>query len=228
MLVQQIETSKVENLFLIENELTKTAASHGLKTKRTRPDLRNYLATLSPSHFAAVQTNLTSVWQALTACTIEEIDPWDDREFFKLSMRALHLCYPKDILDHFRSGDLVEGYDMNRLQIFRNMQFMEYSNYSLMEILSIEWPRLFERAASITTEMITYCDETLWTQNKTIAFNVPLHYMRELQTEQRQFYQIRFRHLAPLFLGPNKPFGILGTCECRLLDVQDQDKLAFI
>lgn len=228
MNLNTVSTSQVESLLLLENDLILAARPHRLQMKRT-PDFRKRdLLGLSAGKFSAMEENMASLLDVLTVCSTEQIDPWDDREFFRLSMRSLRLSYPSDCTQNFVSGDLVEIYDLNRLQVFRNMQFMEYSNYSLIEILSIEWPKLFDRAAAITERMIQFCDQTLWAKNQTIPFNIPPHYMRELQTDQRQTYEIRFRYISPIFSGPNQPFGILGTCACRLISAPTKDNVSFI
>lgn len=228
MNLNSVSASRVESLLVLENDLVRAARPHGLEMKRT-PDFRKRdLVSLSLNQFGAIEENMTSLLDVLTVCSLEQINPWNDGEFFRLSMRSLRLSYPPNCTDTFVSGDLVEVYDMNRLQVFRNMQFMEYSNYSLIEILSIEWPKLFDRAAAITEKMIQYCDDALWLKNQTIPFDVPAHYMRELQTDQRQTYEIRFRYISPVFSGPNKPFGILGTCACRLISPSVNDNISFI
>lgn len=228
MSFNRIENSKINNLFLIEGDIARAAEPFGVTIKRTKIPVHNSLGFTSPDRFRDIEANMLSVLDAFKICASEELDPWNDEDFFRVCMQSLYLSYPKDCLDHFTSADLVEGYNFDRLQIFRNLQFMEYSNYSLLEILSVEWPKLFERSAAITDEMIKYCDETLWAENRTIAFNIPAHYMRELQTSERQMYEIRFKHLSPLFSGPNKPFGILGTCKCRLIPTDPSSNLSFI
>ena len=228
MSLSYIEPAKVETLLILENDLVKATVPFGLKMKRTKAHHIEALMRLSLAKYLEIENHMASLLDVFATCTTEGIDPWDDREFFRLSMRALQLSYPTDCLDHVRSGDLVEGYNMERLQIFRNLRFLEYSNYSLLEILSIEWPLLFERAQVITEKMITFCDETLWSKNRTIPFNVPTHYMRELQTIERQLYEIKFKTISPLFSGPDRPFGLLGICRCRLLDVEQSSNLAFI
>lgn len=228
MSLSYIEPSKVETLLILENDLEKAGARHGLQMKRTKPHHLEALMKLTPNKYLVIENHMVSLLDVFAICTKEGVDPWDDREFFRLCMRALHLSYPTDCLDHIQSGELLEGYNLDRLQIFRNLRFMEYSNYSLLEILSIEWPLLFERAQIITDKMITFCDETLWSKNRTIPFNVPVHYMRELQTVERQLYEIRFKTISPLFSGPNSPFGLLGICHCRLLDSEKSQNLAFI
>lgn len=222
------KSSKAETLFSLEQEIAKAARAHQFEMKSTRLVTSGDLRSVSSERSSAIELNLLSVRDAFLACTTQEIDPWNDREFFKLCMSALHVSFPKEAIDNFVSGDLVEGYDLNRMQIFRNLQFMEYSNYSLLEIVTMEWPRLFERSNAITDRMITYCDEKLWMRNRTINFDIPTHYMRELQTDERQMYQISFRHLSPLYSGPERPFGILGTCQCRPIASSGLGNISFV
>jgi hypothetical protein len=186
------------------------------------------LHQISPQLFKLIEENMSSVLDVFTTCTTENINPWDDQEFFRLSMRALGVSFPADCMRYMSSGDIIEGYNRDRLQIFRNLRFIECSNYSLLEILSTEWPLLFERSAAITNQMITYCDETLWSKNRTIAFNIPKHYVRELQTAEHQVYEIGFKTISPLFSGPDRPLGILANCNCLLLESKRYDNLAFI
>ncbi|HWU41863.1 MAG TPA: hypothetical protein VN132_00455 [Bdellovibrio sp.] len=171
---------------------------------------------------------MASLLDVFAICTKEGLDPWDSRVLFRLCMRILQVSYPADTLDQIQSEDLVEAYDLNRLQVFRNLRFMHMSNYSLLEILSIEWPLLFDRAQAITDNMITFCDETLWIKNRTIPFDIPAHYMRELRSIERGLFEVRFKTLSPLFSGPERPFGIVGTYHCRVLDSEQGSNLAFI
>lgn len=228
MQLNQIESSKIESLFSLENELIIAAQLFGLELVRTKSERRESLGSITPRRFTEVESNLMSLLEAFKFCALEGIDPWNDREFFKICMKFLGLTAPSDSLDHITSGGLIEGYNMERLQVFRNLQFMEYTGHSLVDIMTVEWPLLFDRAQMITDQMIAYCDETLWIKNKTIPFNIPVHYMRELNSDKRRLYRIHFKTLSPLFSGPNKPFGILGTSECIPIDSGVDDNLEFI
>jgi hypothetical protein len=223
------QATSIEGLFKLENELNAMALRFNLKLRASPPDIRAHLAGLSGERLAGISHNLEAVLSVFRICASEDIDPWDDREFFKLSMQALRLSFPSDFPDNVGFGDLIEGYDMNRLQIFRNLRFMELSSYSLMQILAHEWPQLFDRADAITERMISYCDQILWTANRTIAFDIPLHFIRELRSKERQVLEVRFKYLSPLFSGPNQPFGILGTCQVKQVETAKyQDNLALV
>lgn len=220
---------ELKRIAQLEKEITSAANRFGLVLKMSGPGTFLHLTAVSTAAVDAIETQMRHVLETFRICASEGLDPWDDKHFFRLSMRGMGLTYPADFLDHVGDGDLVEGYDMNRFQIFRNMRFMEKSSYSLLDMLSYDWPLLFERSTAITSKMISYCDEILWAANKTIRFDIPRHYIRELRSEEKQMVEVEFQALSPLFAGPNRPFGIVGTCQVRPVDVTSPvDKLGFV
>ena len=41
--------------------------------------------------------------------------------------------------------------------------------------------------------------------------------------------EVEFKALSPLFAGPNRPFGIVGTCQVRPLELgAPAEKLSFV
>lgn len=223
-----IESSKIETLFSLESDLIKAARPFELELKKTKKSRLESLRSITPVRYSEVENNLACLLDAFRICALESIDPWNDREFFKICMKFLGLTAPSDCLDQLQSGDLIEGYSLERLQVFRNLQFMEYTSHSLVDIMTIEWPELFDRSKVIEDQMIAYCNETLWTNNKTIPFNIPAHFMRELRTDERRLYEIRFKTLSPLFSGPDRPFGFMGICTCIPQKSENSENVEFI
>lgn len=220
------ELKRIEQL---EKAVTAITKRFGLVLKTSDAATYLHLATVSPETFHLIETQLGHTLRAFETCASEDADPWDDKHFFRISMRGMGLTFPADFLDHVGEEDLIEGYDMNRFQIFRNMRFMEKSSYSLLDMLSYDWPMLFERSSAITQKMISYCDEILWAANKTIRFDIPRHYIRELRSTEKQMMEVDFQALSPLFAGPDRPFGLVGTCRVHLLESsQENDSLGFV
>jgi hypothetical protein len=220
---------QIEKLLRLERVLVDQVSFFGLRLPLAPAAVGEALKQTSPDHLTLVEKHLISAYDVFRICAAEKIDPWNDREFFVLSMRSLGLTYPSDFLSKISDDDVIEAYDMNRFQVFRNMRFMEKTGYSLLEIMTYEWPLLFDRSTAITNQMINYCDEILWTANKTIAFNIPSHYLRELRSPDEQLFEINFRYLSPLFSGPDKPYGLVGTCKVQVLEsTQQKDNLAFV
>lgn len=224
-----LNKSEIQNLLRLEDKLHKVAATYNLTLKSTPAECYAFLAQGPAELLSKVTNEIARLIQTFEVCAVEDVNPWNDQEFFTISMRRMGLTYAGDFLDHVRDEDLVEGYDLHRFQIFRNLRFMERSSYSLVEVLSFEWPVLYERSSAITNQLMSYCDEILWQANRTIRFDIPLHYIRELRSVERQVLEVEFKYLSPLFSGPNQPFGILASCNANPIDVTNPiDKLSFV
>lgn len=214
----ELQKRQVERILGLEQSFLKKAWNFGLNTKQAPASIAGHLFTLASPHLVLIEDQFEAVLKTFSICASEIIDPWNDSEFFTISMRTLGATYNSDFLDKISGDDVIEGYDRNRFQIFRNMRFMEKSGYSLLEILSYEWPQLFDRSPLITNKMITYCDQVLWDENRTILFDIPKHYLRELRSREQLMFEISFRYLSPLFSGPNQPLGLVGTCAVKMLE----------
>ena len=201
----------------LEERLIRQTYDFGHRMRRSPGSLGSYLTSLPQSALEGLIQNLSKMVDILDTCVEENVDPFDDREFFRLSMREMKLSYPADFLKRIKSEDIIEAYDMNRHQIFRNMRFMEASSYSLTEMLSQEWPTLFERSSQITALIIKATEQDMWSANTIIDSNIPKHFIRELLSREPQVCEIQHKFFAPLFSGPNQPAGILSVCQGRVL-----------
>jgi len=228
-LADQSNGKKRMKLILLEKQLIDIAARFNLTMKSAPAKTYLHLESSPESLFNYVIDSAQKILGVFRVCLSEDIDPWDDGEFFRLSMKGMGITFPSDFLDHITSGDVIEGYDFDRKQVFRNMAFMQNSGYSLIEMLANEWPALFDRSKMVTDQMIAYCDDILWKANKTIPFNIPVHYVRERESSERLLWEISFRYLSPLFSGPDKPFGILGTFRLKPVELNSPiERISFI
>lgn len=221
--------STAETLLKLESELVKIASGFHLSLKETSSQNIPFLNEIEPIRFHTICHNLENLKKIFFTCESTQTDPWDDQKFLSLSMKALGLSFPQDFLTGSTTEDLVEGYDLDRFQVFRNMRFMETSMYSLVEIQSYEWPALFDRASLITNQIIKYCDQILWDNNKTLPVDIAEHYIKEMRTEDQQILAVKFKNICPTFAGPNRPYGFLISCNARIVEANAKDSnLSFV
>lgn len=220
----------IKNLFELEERLVRLADDFDLKTPRSPSGIIHHLKTLPHEMISLIEHGIENLVLNFITCAETGTDPWNDRDFFIISMRSQGLTFPKDFLDHVGPGELIEGYNMQRFQIFRNLRYMEMINYSLIEVLAYEWPLLYDRSGAITEKIISYCDEVLWAANKTIPFDIPNHFIRETRSQQQKYFEIGFNHISPLFSGPNQPAGLIGSFNARTMSLEKgaETNLAFI
>lgn len=213
-----------DEVLTLEAQLATFGERFQFRVQRTPERLFTHLQSRVPiARLEGIRNSLSDLVRCLGVCEQEKINPWDDREFFHISMQCMGIGYPLDLLQKIEKEDLIEAYDGDRLQIFRNLRFMETSAYSLIEISSQEWPELFKRSSAITEELISWSDEKLWEKNATIPFTVREHYIEEIMANPPQLIHIKFKYMAPLFRGPNRPYGFACTCNARIVDDNSSD-----
>jgi len=154
---------------------------------------------------------------SLSECAETGVNPWDDRRFLELCLKQLKMTVSQEYLDNLASDDIVEGYTLENIQIFRNMRFMEICGYSLEDVLTFPWPNLYERSTTITDKVLERVREAIET-TRVLAANTENHYMKERASSTRQVVEVGFRYIGPLFSSPGKPSGYLISCRAKMLD----------
>lgn len=214
-----LSIKSIDRLLRLEQNVADQALRLNVRFNVSPDSIRDRLTTLSPDTISHIFRSFEHLDQVFGICMDTGLDVWNDKEFFKLSMRALKLSFPSDVMDKMGSEDIIEAYDMQRRQVFRNMRFMESSSYSLTEIFAYEWPELFERSMLITRQLIEASERVVWDENRTIPSLVPKHLIRELRSQSPQACEVEHKYFAPLFSGPGRPGGILSICSGRPVEV---------
>lgn len=224
MRVEPAAIRLTDDLLSLEDQLANCGRTFDFRVTRTPERLIQHLHTAVPvKRLEAIAGVLRNMIHAIGICEEKDINPWDEREFFHISMQAMGISYPMDMLKKVEKEDLIEAYDSERLQIFRNLRFMETSAYSLIEVSSQSWPELFKRSSAITEAMISWSDEKLWERNAVVPFTIPEHYIKEYMASSPQVIHIKFKYIAPLFLGPNRPYGFACSCRAQIVDSDSRD-----
>lgn len=226
----RLDIASVEKLRELEAALAVQTLKYGHDLKRSSNQVFEHLASLPTDALRHLEHALTNLQHIFKVCSSEQVDVWNDKEFFKISMREMGISYPPDFPDKTKEGYIIEAYDLERRQIFRNMLFMQASSYSLLEVLSFEWPLLYDRASSITDLIISHTEEIIWNANSTVPAKIPPHFIRELRSTTPQVCEVHFECFAPLFSGPNQPSGFVAACSGRVISDIDigKDNLTFV
>lgn len=110
--------------------------------------------------------------------------------------------------------DIVEIYDNSLIQVFRNLRFFEICSYSLVELLTYEFPELYYREDSITQRLLKQVFSLLnEEQFKVLKADAPLHRVQETFSDHKNEYFIRQKYIAPLRDRVSRSIAIVGTFE---------------
>ena len=223
--------SVIDLVLKSEGKTADIARTVGCRFKTAPPKTIGQLRKLSVTELLSITERLQILTDVFEVCAQTDADPWDDLTFLRLSMKHMGLNFADDFTNLISDSDLIEGYDMHRRQIFRNLRFMETSNYSLLEILSHDWPMLFHRSQDVTAALIQQAERDLWSTNQTIKSEAPRHIVREILCTPAKAFEVEHKYFVPLYAGPGRPAGVLSVCEGTPLDVEvaiDRERLAYI
>jgi hypothetical protein len=155
---------------------------------------------LTPEQQTQALSRLTVYYKIMSTATEAKIELRDDKSLLWWALKEFKLRPTSDILDKLDEGDVIEVYDSNFVQIYRNFQFFRICSYTLEELFSYEWPVLFDREAHITESLIKDCMKVLSSpERKTIRFEVADHIIRENFSPKKFHIKAVHKVISPLF-----------------------------
>jgi hypothetical protein len=123
-----------------------------------------------------------------------------ETSFLLSQLKRLQLTLPdKNIADAITEGDILEVYDLNGIQRFRNFEYFLHSSFSLNELTSRPWNELFIRDEKIISVMQSEILKIFESNGQSpLYLKVPAHHLKE---DGGRFFnfKIQFKFGWPLF-----------------------------
>lgn len=124
----------------------------------------------------------------------------DEVECLKHAFDEYGLCFGDEEFGFISQGDIVELYNLENIQIYRNLEFLKVAPYDLATILSSKWTDLYERPSDITQAIATRVGEILSSNViKASPFNVPIHPMKAVSNAEQVVVEINLKFIKPVF-----------------------------
>jgi hypothetical protein len=153
----------------------------------------------------------------------------DNRALVSHSLKRAHLFAQDNTDGLFGNDHMVEVYNLSDIQIFRSINFFDYCNYSLLDLLAREWMDLYERLPSITESIFKEIHASV-AAKELRPFHTPAHIMKERDANPCGVFRTDFRHCCPLYSAPGQLAGYLLVLDVAEIDLEaaDQQKVAFL
>lgn len=164
----------------------------------------------------ALETGIKGMnfYRELYASILEDHSQFDEVQCLWYAIRKLGLRPPHDLFERVGPNECFEIYDSNGVQVYRSFNFANYTSYSLEEILTIPWYRLFYRDSSIIEQMQAlagrvFSGEILTPQK----IDIPDHYCHETYGTKNEKCVVSFKTISPLFDKTGRVDSFLATSE---------------
>ncbi len=119
---------------------------------------------------------------------------------------------PHDLLDKIEGDDVIEIYDRNFHQLYRNWRFIELCSYSIADVNTFEFAELYDRPTHITDQLVQLGLQVLNGEvDETKKVTVDSHILREKFSEDRLSFRIEQGIVAPLHDSEGQIIGLITT-----------------
>lgn len=150
----------------------------------------------------------------------------NDRQLLWNTLRKLKAVPPSDIIDKIGDGDVIEIYNTEFIQVFRNLNYFDISSYSLVEVFTHQWDELYEREnPGIGQQMMGVALSVISGQAKsTFVCPVDPHVLKERFSEEQLRLSMIPGYVSPLFDRDHKLVGAIFTSKVEILNEPETKK----
>lgn len=143
----------------------------------------------------------------------------DTSKLLWYAIRKLGLIPSDDLFEYIENSNVVEIYDSNGVQIFRNHRFFDICSYDFPELFTYSWPELYERDDSIDSMIMGYATQIYNKECETTISveDIPYHKMREKFSPEGFMMEMQERHFSPLKPKSGNNMYLVATSDVRVV-----------
>jgi hypothetical protein len=142
------------------------------------------------------------------------------------AMKALGFRPPSNYFHHITDDSVVEIHGPDGIQVFCNFNFYRYCSYSIEELFSDTWDRLFTRDDVFTAKIIQIVQRFYSGEiTETISSGLPVQIVKELYSEYLNELELNMLWVSPLFREQTMtPVATSAIESARLVGTQGRQR----
>lgn len=202
--VQHISNSML-SMQLIHEEFKRTAGKISMifstQGMRVRPfvDGLPHFGRLSVDKQMDIIKNLKFYLELCEEQMAEGQSLRDNLSFTWKALGKLGLTPKSDLFSLVKDDDILEIYNSESRQLYRNLRYYDFCSYSIEELYSLEWWNLFSRDGDITLKLFEESHKIFNGEVDTHIFSETReHVVSELNSVDRLSNKYRAKLLSPL------------------------------
>jgi len=200
----EFEAFSVEEKFKqLLNSLAEQVSALGVHLVATTPETFKRFQSFKLEQKIQIYERLLIYYKICASAAQNNVDLYDDKHSLVWwAIRHLNLRPPSDFFQYLEKDDVVEIYDSECIQIFRSFSFFQLCIYPLDQLLTYEWPELYERDETITKSMIELAGNLINGNIQGVHFcNTPTHSVVQRSGNVETRVANTHRFVAPLKLS---------------------------
>ncbi len=201
----------------------------------TSPEAMEFFKTLPETQQRSLHEQVSFYLKILKLGISEDRESLDltleeEKDLAQFALSELGLQLPDDFLDHVEQRDVIEIYNSDGIQLYRNFEFFKKCGYTLLDLISQEWFLLYERSSTITEAILSATKNCLLNGKGTVAYNLPTHILRERYLKSGSVFEMKMKFLSPLWReGTKERGGFIHSLSAIPISLGDEtEKIGFI
>ncbi|AFX99886.1 hypothetical protein [Bdellovibrio bacteriovorus] len=213
---QKQTPDRVEKFRLLCERLALVLQKEGLSVKPYRDPALPFFNQLNENQKDIALQTLKDYLEICQEAHAESFSLKDSPRFCWKALRRWGLIPASDFFDKLQEADSVEVYTEEGLQVFRNLRFFEVCTYTLEELYSLEWWKLYGREESVTRDLFSISLDLINGRIAgTLNFDTGKHDLWELSSEGMRRFVVEPRHACSLRRnGEIRGFLFTTTVDC--------------
>lgn len=192
--------NQLENQFItVATNLHELLAKEGIKNAAYLEGTP-YFSALDEQKKRAIIEHMELYYQLCAEHHAEGQALRDSQKFTWRALVKLGWVPSANLMDTIGSGDIVEIYSDEQVQLFRNLEFFDFCSYTLEELFCVEWYRLFARDESVSRDILKMLEE-IYSKKHPEGLTMPLPYHIVVESLSRDRFSMDFcmKFIAPLY-----------------------------
>lgn len=219
------KTSNNEEFFsqfrAVAEKVSAITARHGVTVKPYRSSELPLFRQLSFEAQGLALSQLNTFLKSLELFEDQEENLGEQDRALWYALSAFGLLPNSDMFKLFKSSDVVEIYDMEGFQIWRNFNFLKICSYNLEEMYSIEWFRRYERKPEDVKACGEAINDLLTGKTPEISMvQVPYHQIRETDSSEQLHLGVTYQWIARLKDRSGQLAAWMVCSSVEILDAQ--------
>jgi hypothetical protein len=198
----------------VRQEPSKLSHSYPLVANEYRAPLEHYLDTLEKFIGKKTAQAPERAWERFLSLSFERrqgiadswiaqanfiqeladqgLSPKDEIEMLKQALGRLKLLLDFSLLPPIESGDIIEVFSPELVQVYCSFSYFSLCNYSIIELSSYPYYELFERAAWVMNQLSKLGTEVLEGKTNWVSFeHIPDYTIQEILSEEKGLFTMR-------------------------------------
>ena len=156
-----------------------------------------------------------------------------ERRLLEVCANKLGIVFDPNVYNTVTNDHIIEVYNEDLIQIYRNLSFFNLCSYNLLDLLSHEYYELYERSVQVNTqlfEVIKVLNSRPYNLEPISLTHIAPHVMREKFSDEQKSFIIQFQTMHPVYTWSRKFYGylVLQTAEVAATTSAETSNLHFL